>query len=162
MNVTRRNDAVLQIRPIRSGIFIGVIGAVFVAVGYWALSETGPAVARWIAGGIPLVAGAVTLVYGLLTCYTVWTLDRVQGTITHRQIRLTGGMVKAYPLSDVVGTRVDVSSSSEGETYRLELVTAQGEVIPMTPFHTGRRRSLEKVAVVIREFLDLPEPRQPS
>lgn len=162
MNVTRRDDTILQIRPIRSGMFFAVIGAVFATVGYYVISEIGPIVGKLIAGGILLTAGGLVLVYGLLTCFTVWTFDRTRGTITHRRRKLTGSMFKEYPLGDVVGTRIDISDSSEGETLRLELVMAQGEIIPMTPFYSCGRRSLEKVAVVIREFLDLSEPRQSS
>jgi hypothetical protein len=46
------------------------------------ISEFGPIVGKLIAGGIPLIAGGLMLVYGLLTCFTVWAFDRTRGTIS--------------------------------------------------------------------------------
>lgn len=162
MLVTYRDDNLLKIRVIRSGIMPLVVGIFLLILG---VSIAGQVDIRskdqLLSGGIIfsafLAVGFMLIGLGLEICSATWIFNRRLDVVTYRRTPWTRtAVVDEYPLSDIIDVRIDTDAGPESDAYRIELITVRGMRIPMTPLYTsGGRRSLEKTATVIRGFLGL-------
>ncbi len=98
--------------------------------------------------------GAALFVWGLQARFTTWIFDRMQGTIIYRSETLFGIKTKEYALRDIIEVQIAMSRGRRGgATYRVEMWTRSGTMIPMSLWYSSGRSSKEYAAAVIREFL---------
>jgi len=107
----------------------------------------------WV-GALFFLIGGGMLIGGIQMYFTTWTFDRIQGLVTHRRETLLGVKVAEYPLRDIMGAQIGRSYSRRGgTTYRVELLTRDGESIPMTRMYSSGESSKDRAAQVISAFL---------
>ena len=102
-----------------------------------------------------LVGGGVIL-GGINTMGLSWILDKRLDVVVKE--RRAWGRTKAeqYPLRLVTGARVGESHDSDGgSTYRVELLMASGETLPLTTFYTSGRKGKAETVAAIRQFLEV-------
>ena len=87
------------------------------------------------------------------------TLDcrRVESSVVncHLQSDLLGYPISEREVGRLQGARVDVSSDSEGDTYRVMLQGPEGET-PLTSYYSSARRNREDTAAAINAYLANP------
>lgn len=85
--------------------------------------------------------------------YTTWTFDRELGTVFRRARHWTGTETMQYPLHDIIDVRWEASDN----TYRVELVRRSGETILLTQGHARNAHSIQHLAAITRDFINLPK-----
>ncbi|MBD2022261.1 hypothetical protein H6F43_18940 [Leptolyngbya sp. FACHB-36] len=108
---------------------------------------------RWLAfpfGALFIgVGSAIALFLGRTHAFS---FDRHQNTLTVQR----GRCQDHYSLNDIAAVEVEESSDSDGSTYRVRLVLASGEHIPLSRYLSSGRESKEKLAATIQAFLATP------
>ena len=149
MNVIHRTPTrlVLQEHPWLEWI----VGLVFVvAGGYVALVEAEP-----LFGGAFAALGMVALVPFGNTIRCVF--DRDAGTFVRETRGPLGSRRIEHALKQITGVRV-TQGGGRGRTFRVELVRAGAERIPLTSAFSSGKQEKEEIAETIRTFLGLPDP----
>jgi crotonobetainyl-CoA:carnitine CoA-transferase CaiB-like acyl-CoA transferase len=122
------------------------------------LAAAGAGVA--LLGGEPTFGGlfvAVGLVAGLVGGRTITcTFDTATGQLTRESVGPLGHATVQCPLADVRAVRV-VRGLSRSQTYRVELVLADAEFLPLTTSYSSGKGQQEAIARLVRAFLGLPE-----
>ncbi len=109
----------------------------------------------WIVSGVLALVEVGLFIAGIQAMSTTWTFDKTQGTIIKYRRGLTGPRGWQYDLREINGAIVSHSRDSDGDTtYRVELVTEQGQRIPMTSWYSSGYTGKERTATVIQQFLD--------
>lgn len=109
----------------------------------------------WIVSGVLALVGAGLVLGGIQASSTVWTFDRPQHIVVKQRGGLLSPRAWHYDLRDIQSATVTSSRDSDGDrTYRVELVTHQGQSIPMTSWYSSGYRGKEQTTQVIRAFLD--------
>jgi len=104
--------------------------------------------------GIFLLIGVGMIVGGIQARSTLWTFDRDHDVVVKYRKGLSGAKSWEYRLSDIGEVMVTSSRDSDGgTTYRVELLTVQGQAIPMTSWYSSGYRAKEQTANTIRGFL---------
>jgi len=126
------SDADIPSLEIRDAGIVGlIVSAVFVLI------------------GVGMVTG------GIQARSTIWTFDRDQDVVIKFRKGVLAPKSWEYRLSDVSEAIVTSSRDSDGDTtYRVELITVQGQRIPMTSWYSSGYRRKEETATTIRGFLD--------
>lgn len=107
-----------------------------------------------VSGVIGLVGLGLTI-GGVRAAKTSWTFSLAEGTLTRSRATLTGAKTRTYLLDDIVEAHVGVSSDDDSDTYRVELMTRQGELIPLTGFYSSGYQGKDETVRLIRRFLNL-------
>jgi hypothetical protein len=137
---------VLEDKPWLIGILMIVMALVFLA-GSMALFSSGEIFGGMMMGlvgvGVPLLIGA------LMVKRVRLTLDRDTGTISRISRSIQGLTHTTYALDRLTEARVDVSTDSDGTTYRMELhLSGPAEVVPFTSYYTSGRKPEQMCAAV--------------
>jgi hypothetical protein len=112
-----------------------------------------------------LVPGIVTGVVGALIAFlpTVLTVsaDRQRGVVTVRHRSLFQASAKEYPFRDIASVEVDGSVSIENRrrraSYRLLLVLASGDRVPLRSYYSGGYNRKARTASQLSQYLGLPD-----
>lgn len=116
--------------------------------------ESGGAIG-WIVSGVLGLMGVGLLFGGMQMSSTVWTFDRTQNAIVKERHGLAGSKAWQYDLAEIQDALVTESRDSDGDrTYRVELVSRQGQRIPMTSWYSSGYQKKEDIVRVIRRFLN--------
>ena len=142
------NRLVISNRPVFGWIF----GGIFIAAGFFMLLNEAGIIMSLIFGGIGLL---VVLVGGL---GSQLVLDRNEGSAQLTRYTIGGKQVSEYLLSEISTAEVARSGSSNirrsgSTTYRIELLLANGERLPLTNYYTSGSMSKQLQADKIRSFL---------
>lgn len=131
----------------------------------------------WLVGGLFTIAGllvaaistdklfgAAFALVGLVLLlafanYVTSTFDLTAGRFTRTVKGLIRRSEASCLLADIVGLRVEQGLSSRpSRSYRLALVLRSGDRLPLTTSYSTGRQDKERVAEVIRVFLELNDP----
>ena len=116
--------------------------------------ESGGAIG-WIVSGVLALMGVSLLFGGMRMSATVWTFDRTQKVVVKERHGLATSRTWQYDLAEIQDALVTESRDSDGDrTYRVELVSHQGERIPMTNWYSSGYRKKEDTVRVIQQFLN--------
>ncbi|MBN2005697.1 MAG: hypothetical protein JXA21_20235 [Anaerolineae bacterium] len=105
----------------------------------------------------PKVLGALWLMLMAPLALGEWVtcrldLDQHLITLTHRRIWRTTR--REFTLEDVHTIAVQCSSDADGSTYRVAFALQSGEHIPLTHYYSSGKRSKEKLAQKIGDYLN--------
>ncbi|MBN8632467.1 MAG: hypothetical protein J0L76_16630 [Rhodobacterales bacterium] len=137
MKVILRTDQVLMIEdsPWRIGILmIGLaLALAFAGMVMLRAGELFAGLIMLLIGvGVPVVIGASMVQRVRLT------FDRAAGTVTRTRRSVLGLTQTTHALDRLERARVDVSTDSDGSTYRMELdFRDPPEMVPFTTYHTN-------------------------
>jgi hypothetical protein len=134
----------LQIRSIPWTLW--AVCGLFVVIGILMGSSGQPA-------GLLFVASSL-LVIALLTKVTSLTAERGRGTVTLTSWTLMRGTQRReIPSRDIAQISIEQSAGSEEQTFRMALVLASGEQVPLTNFYSGGRDDKQAAAQRLSDFL---------
>jgi hypothetical protein len=109
-----------------------------------------------IGGGICLAIGLLILVGfgGVSTC----DLDSERGTATLKYRSLFRSKTRECPFTEIAAVEVSRSRGSRRSrpSFCVELVTASGERLPLTPYYSSGWNAMHATAERLRAFLGLP------
>lgn len=101
-----------------------------------------------------LLVGLVEVIFGILARKSVWQFNKSENLATHYRQGLSGMRVSQYTLDEITDAMVTSSRDSDGDrTYRIDLITKSGELIPMTSWYSSGYDRKQETAVLIREFI---------
>jgi len=145
----------LQIRSYP--IVLWIIGGIFIAIGLYLL---GAQESIW-AGAICLIIGLLlALVLGSITTILV---DKDTGIFTLRNRSIFRNMVKEYFINEITSIEIEQNRSDDGgATYRVAIITKNGESIPFHSYYTSGYRGKERQAQKLRDFLGLTRAMTPD
>lgn len=104
-----------------------------------------------------LLAGlAAILFFGRLSTLKCQRVEPTQGSCQLVNSGLLGSNETKIPLNQLQGAKVDVNEDSNGDTYRVVLLTNSGEV-PFTPVWSSGSGGKQKNADRINAFIGNPE-----
>jgi len=100
--------------------------------------------------GIGIIAGTVVIRPSMLNN---WIFDRRQGQVFYRRRTNRGMQTDEYALRDISDVHIAGVESLGTKTYRVELVTYERTIIPLTAEYNQKTADKERIAKAIREFL---------
>ncbi len=104
-------------------------------------------------GGLLFASGGL-LVVALLTNVTSLTAERGRGTVTLTSWTLMRGTQRRdIPSRDITQVSIAQSSGADDRTFRMALVLASGEQVPLTNYYSGGRRDKQAAAQRLSNFL---------
>ena len=135
------NQLVLRDRPIALWI---------VAVVFFFGSAVGVLSGLWFA----LIPMGLSVIGGLFLSTLTITADRNTRLLTLDYRSVLRPKTIDIPLTQIESITVQRSRSSEGsDTYRVAVVQTDGEVIPLRSYYSSGRKSKERVAEQLRQFI---------
>jgi hypothetical protein len=109
-----------------------------------------------IVAGVDGTIGLLMVVIGVQMMFTTWTFDHSQGQFFKHKETPIGVRTWSYELDEIVDVHVGTSRDSDGDTtYRVEIFTNRGEVIPMTAAYSSGYRKKQETVMLLRSFLGL-------
>ncbi len=111
---------------------------------------------RWIGWLILVIMLSVGGAMVLLPPVVDVEFDRSCGTWTLHRRSLFGHQKQEYRLRDITDVFVEVGHSSDGDTYRVILQLASGEIVPLRHYYSSGRRDKQEIVQRLRQFLKLP------
>ena len=88
---------------------------------------------------------------------TTYDFNKASGLLTVTHTSLFNVSQQEYPLHDIKGVTIDTSYSGRSGTYRVVLLMAGGNRLPMTTFLSSGLKDKQLDAAAIMEFLNLKE-----
>lgn len=147
-----RDALILNERAIALRAIGGVLGiAGLVMIGASVLANGLSVAALLIAGASMATVGALM---GLLPATHTFAFSRSEHRLIVVRQRLGRVTREEYPLRDVASAFVDSSRSSDGDTWRVVVQLADGQIIPVTSYYTSGYDSKKIAADRIQEFVD--------
>jgi hypothetical protein len=150
MTIVERTSArlVLQEKP----WLVGLVGGSFaMAGGYVALiSDERLFGLAFVVVGVGLILAFANNVTAVFDRGTSRFTRSIRGLVRNTEI--------SHPLGDIVSVRVEASrSGNPSRSYRVALGLSSRTSVPLTTGYSSGKVDKERLAVVIREFLHLPE-----
>jgi hypothetical protein len=149
MNVVRRTqtELSLQERPWLAWL----VGLLFITSGSYVALLGGEPV---FGGAFAAIGVGAILAFGdTVTC----TFDLKTGQFTRESRGPRGTRQVQYALKEIVGVRV-ARSVGRSQTFRVELVRASGDRVPLTSSYSSGKGDKQESAELIRGFLELSDP----
>ncbi len=113
-------------------------------------------VGLWIFGSLFVIAGLfVMTVFGRASTLTCRRVEPTQGKCELAESGLLGSQSQEIPLTGLQGAKVETSSSSDGDTYRVALLTRDGN-IPLTSIYSSGYEAKQASASRVDAFVSNP------
>jgi uncharacterized protein DUF3592 len=141
------NERAIALRAI--GAVLGIAGLVMIAA---SILANGLAVAALLIAGASMAT--VGALMGLLPATHTFAFSRSERRLIVVRQRLGRVTREEYPLRDVASAFVDSSKSSDGDTWRVVVQLADGQIIPVTSYYTSGYDSKKLAADRITEFVN--------
>ena len=141
------NERAIALRAV--GAVLGIAGLVMIAASV--LANGLSIAALLIAGASMATVGALM---GLLPATHTFAFSRSERRLIVVRQRLGRVTREEYPLRNVASAFVDSSKSSDGDTWRVVVQLADGQIIPVTSYYTSGYDSKKIAADRIQEFLN--------
>jgi hypothetical protein len=143
------------------GFLFATVCAAFVLGPVWLF--TSRASVSWQARALSMLMGGVGVAAGVwvLTRAPRSTLeiDRRADRVRIRRRGFGGVEVRAWPIREVAGARLAESRDDEGgAVFRVEVVLASSDVVPISRLWTHGREPAEAVVRRLQEVLAIPPP----
>jgi hypothetical protein len=114
-------------------------------------------VGLWIFGGIFAVAGLAVIVFlGRATTLTCRRAEPTQVSCELMESGLPGLQLREISVSRLYGAEAETSTSSDGNTYRVVLLTSEGKV-PFTAIYSSGSEAKQTTASHIATFVHTSE-----
>lgn len=110
----------------------------------------------------PFVAKLFLIGFGLLLIFglgetAVCRFNKTTGQVLLKRWNLLGSKRVRSSIREVRNVEVQISHSSENDTYRVCILLTEGEIFPLTTYYSGGLQEKQDVAETIRHFLNLPD-----
>jgi hypothetical protein len=109
----------------------------------------------WLVGGFFAAWGILPSVFAKATLFTCNRTEFSQSSCQLLTSGLLGSEVRAIPLRALQGAKVDKSIDSDGDTYRVIILTTSGE-IPFTSYSGSGEDQKQEIASRINQFVRNP------
>lgn len=157
MKIIEQTATRLVLRDLALAVVLWSIGGLFALIGVWTLLSVGSTVTQngrtseLLVGSVFCLAGLLAMSIGRLN---TWIFDRSLGKLTLNTVSLWKVQTRIYPLDQFVGTRVEESESTDGDsTYRVVLTRLLEECVPLSYIYTTGIEPKRQLAEQLNRFL---------